>query len=284
MATTSKRAAKGPKRPRALPSILHLAEHNHGTVMSGEVLAFLFSGWLETQMKALQERLTTSESSCLAFADLQRFLTTLSNPNDTALPAAIAQAADRQVMSLFLKSMAEYDKASANNALPRTNTAIVPMREHFRLWSKVEGEDIMRVFLSDEANTNGEAEQLFAGLKLSPNRAFTWRLLFPSVGSWPLMLPAFEQQLWVGRFEFINDCIHDLGRPLPLMELGELWQHMPDSDILEQTIKLVLTPPELAYALAYGAFQLDINPEGLPPGSGPQRPRLKLNPLFTTSR
>jgi hypothetical protein len=235
-------------------------------------------------MNKMQERLTSAEPSALACADLQRFLANLAQPTDTALPSAIDKAAESQVAKPFSQSTAQSAETISANKAAHSDEAISALRSHFRLWSQVEGADIMRVFLSDEANRNGEAEEFFAGLKLSPNRAFTWRLLFPASFSFPMRLPAFKQQLWVTKCEFIHDCIHDLGRPLPLMELGEIWQHMPDLDILEQTIQRVLTPPELAYALAFGAFQLDINPDGLPPGSGPQRPRLRLNPLFTTSR
>jgi hypothetical protein len=219
----------------------------------------------------------------MAHGDLQRFLASLSDPTDTVLPRAIDYAVDRQIAQMFPRSQAQYDETMRTNVIEHDRSTISALREHFNHWSKVDGEAIMHVFLSDESIANGEGHELLAGLKLSPNRAFTWRLLFPSVGFWPLTLSAFKQQLWVNNFEFVNDCIHDLGHPLPLMELGELFKHMPDLDMLEQTIQRVLTPPELAYALAFGAFQLDVNPEGLSPGQK-TRPRLKLNPLFTTSR
>lgn len=198
--------------------------------------------------------------------------------------ASIGKAGECQLAAHFASSKDQLRAALANNKVEHNEAEIKALRKHFSLWSRVEGADIMRVFLSNEANHNGEAEQFFAGLKLSPNRAFTWRLLVPCAWTWPMELSAFKQQLWVTKTEFIHDCIHDLGRPLPLMELGEIWQHMPDLDMLERTIQRVLTPAELAYALAFGALQLDLNPEGLPPENGPQRPRLKLNPLFTTGR
>jgi hypothetical protein len=284
MSQKSRRAAKGKGQPEALPTTLILAQHKHGTVTSVEALSFLFQHWLESEMKKMQERLTSAESASMAHADLQRFLKNLSQPTDAALPRAIDYAVDRQIAQMFPRSQSQYEETMRANSIEHDPITISALREHFRHWSQVEGANIMRLFLSDEDNARGDGDQLLAGLTLSPNRAFTWRLLFPSVGFWPLSLAAFKQQLWVSNFEFINDCIHDLGRPLPIMELGLLFQHMPDLDILEKTIQRLLTPPELAYALAFGVFQLDVNPDGLAPGSEPQRPRLKLNPLFTTSR
>jgi hypothetical protein len=283
MPQKSRKGVKGQTRPKALPTTTILAQHKHGIVTSGEALSFIFQHWLETEMKKMHERLTSAEPASMAHGDLQRFLTRLSEPTDTVLPRAIDYAIDRQIAHMFPRSQEQYDAAMRANAIEHDAGTISTLREHFGHWSKVDGETIMHVFLSDESIAKGEGQELLAGLKLSPNRAFTWRLLLPSVGFWPLTLSAFKQQLWVTNFEFINDCIHDLGRPLPLMEHGDLSKHMPDLDMLEQTIQRVLTPPELAYALAFGAFQLDVNPEGLAPGEK-TRPRLKLNPLFTTSR
>lgn len=267
MSRKSKSASAGKRQPRALPTTLIVAQHKHGTVTSGEALSFLFQHWLENEMKRMQDRLTCAEPASLAHGDLQRFLKNLSEPSDTVLPRTIDYAVDRQIAQMFPRSQAQYEETMRTNTIEHDPGIISALREHFRHWSQVEGDNIMQLFLSDQSIANGEGDQLLAGLKLSPNRAFTWRLLYPSVGFWPLSLSSFKQQLWVSNFEFINDCIHDLGRPLPIMELGELFKHMADLDILERTIQRVLTPPELAYALAFGVFQLDVNPTGCPPAA-----------------
>jgi len=283
MAPIARRLVKRPARPSALPTLIVTAKHQHGTVTSGEVLSALFTNWLESEMKSMQERLTTAEPAAMAHATLQRFLSSLTDPTDTSLERSIEKAVEWQLTQTFIKSRSEFDCAMANNTIERDDGAISQLRQHLRAWSEVQGEDIMRVFLSDESNVNGEAEQFFDGLKLCPNRAFTWRLVFPGSYSWPLNLTSFKQQLWVTKIEFIHDCIHDLGRPLPIMELGEIWGHMPDLDMLEQTIHRVLTPAELVYCMGYGVFQLDLYPNGLPAAHEVNRPRLRLNPLFTTS-
>lgn len=283
MATKAKKAIRG-KLPKAIAPSTVLAQHKHGSVTTAQALSHLFTSWLERNMKAMQERLTCAEPASMAASDLRCLLTGLANANDNLLHKAIHEAASQQVAQAYQGEEFDHRLASALIEISHDQAAISALRQLFSQWAKVQDSDIMLVFLGDQSRTNDDSEHFLNGLKLSPNRAFTWRLLVPGAFYWPHNLDSFKQQLWVTNFEFINDCIHDLGRPLPLMELGAVASHFQDPEIFEQTIKHVLTPAELAYALAFGAFQLDLNPAGLPPGSPPQKPQLKLNLLFTQSR
>jgi hypothetical protein len=232
------RANKGranTSHPRALSSTTILAQHKHGTVMSGEALGFLFHHWLERQMKEMRDKLTSAEAASMAHADLQSFLRSLTETTDTVLPRTIDHAVDRQIARMFPRSQQQYDETMRANTIKHDQDSISALRAHLHQWSQVEGEEIMLVFLSEDSLAAGEGKELLEGLRRSPNRAFTWRLLFPSIGLMSNSLAAFRQQLWVNNFEFINNCISDLGRPLPIMELGELFRRNDNQDMLEQT-------------------------------------------------
>jgi hypothetical protein len=107
-----------------------------------------------------------------------------------------------------------------------------------------------------------------------------WRLIAPGIFQWPLLPASFEQQVDTIKLFFIHDCINDLGRPMPIAEIGELvYNHGADQGQFDELIRKVLSPAEFAYAVAMGVLVLDLNPENLPLGHTPA-PVLKLNPLY----
>lgn len=273
-----KRALSRPKLPSALPSNLLLAtsEINEldapgsaASVSANAVLSTLFGEWTQNQARELETRISVAEPEHMACNDLRRFLTRLADPSDTVLP------------DYLRRSIAELQEKSGTQ-LHVVDEAVSELRQFFGRWSQVQDTDVMRIFLSAEAAKNGEAEEYLAGLKLSPNRVFTWRLISP--WSWPMNMQTFRQLLWVQRYEFIADCFHDFGRPLPIMELGEMWQQQQnDHKSFEATVHMALSPVEFAYALSYGVFQVGVTDQTRP--NGVDNPlRLSINPLFARSR
>lgn len=266
-----KAASSNRKLPSALPGDLTIAAsevnetdvHPQTVLKSSQVLAALLGDWTKDQSARWEARIAVAEPTELAHRDLQRFLKSLAEPGDTTLAACIVRLVAETSEQLFVDE-----------------SAIAALKESFRSWSNVSGPDIMRVFL-DATATEAEAEEFLEGLKLSPNRVFTWRLA-PS--QWPLGMPTFRQLLWVQNHEFIHDCIHDLGRPLPIMELGEVLRHQPQNEPFEATVRMVLSPVEFAYALSYGVFQMEVTDPKAPISPGENPLRLSLNPLFTRSR
>jgi hypothetical protein len=272
-----KRALSRSKLPSALPGDLVLAtsEINEldapgsaASVSANAVLSTLFGEWTQNQARELEPRISVAEPEQMACNDLRRFLTRLADPSDTVLP------------DYLRRSIEELQKKSGTQ-LHVVDEAVSELRHFFGRWSQVQDSDVMRIFLSAEAATNGEAEEYLAGLKLSPNRVFTWRLISP--WSWPMNMQTFRQLLWVQRYEFIADCFHDFGRPLPIMECSELCHGQTDSQTLEATVRMALSPVEFAYALSYGVFQVGVTDQTRP--NGVDNPlRLSINPLFARSR
>ncbi|MBU6453029.1 MAG: hypothetical protein KGS72_14690 [Cyanobacteria bacterium REEB67] len=216
---------------------------------AAEALASLLFAWTKEQMQRHEERKNVAEPTGLAADDLRRFLVSLVEGTQPALDAPSSSA----------------------------------LQGHLKLWSRVEGDDVLRIFLKDYGSDAGEVRAFLAGLALSPNRAFTWRLVHPSYQGGAINMASFKQMLWVGRFEFINDCIHDFGHPLPIMELADIQSHMSE-EIFQATLQRVLTPAELAYCLAYGVFQLDTVDDGVANFDRSRRMRLTVNPLFAAAK
>jgi hypothetical protein len=67
------------------------------------------------------------------------------------------------------------------------------------------------------------------------------------------------------------------------MECSELCHGQTDSQTLEATVRMALSPVEFAYALSYGVFQVGVTDQTRP--NGVDNPlRLSINPLFARSR
>jgi len=280
-------AAIAADRILATYSLSHenFAEGNQGKLTSATTLSTIFTPWLHEQMTRSRERLTCREPVRLMLSDLQRFLHTISQVGDTTLAHSLVQTWGQ----ISARAAPTREESEAGKSIqPRLDDqAVSALKRQLNRWSKVEGMDILRVFLSAQDNANGGAEEVFAAINLCPNRTFAWGLLFAGGSGFPLNLQSFRQMIWVTRYEFIQDTIHDLGRPLPLMEIADI---TADQDLVtaEATIQYLLTASELAYALSFGAFQLDFNPDNLPDAQVIQdprpTPRLRINPLFVEQR
>ncbi|MDR3613726.1 MAG: hypothetical protein P4L53_09165 [Candidatus Obscuribacterales bacterium] len=263
----------------------NFAEGNQGKITNAIALSAILTPWLHEQMTRTRGRLTCREPIRLMLSDLQSFLKTISQADDTTLAQTLVQT--WQQISARAAPTPEESEARESIQPRLVDGAVSALKRQLSRWSKVEGMDILRVFLSAQDNANGAAEEVFAGINLCPNRTFAWGLLFAGGSGFPLNLQSFRQMIWVTRYEFIQDAIHDLGRPLPLMEIADI---TADQDLVtaEATIQHLLTASELAYALSFGAFQLDFNPDNLPDAQVIQyprpTPRLRINPLFVEQR
>jgi hypothetical protein len=228
---------------------------------ASEALSALLLSWTGEQMRRHEERKNVAEPTDLAASDLRRFLIGLSEGDPSLLTTWTAAAHSLDA------------------------SALAALREHLTHWSRLQGDDLMRIFLAD-SHSDDDARVFFAGLSLCPNRAFTWRLVHPSYHGGAINMDSFRQMTWVQRFEFVNDCIHDFGHPLPIMELADIHAHMPE-EVFQATLQRVLTPAELAYCLGYGVFQLDTADaanDGVANFDRSRRMRLTVNPLFGTAK
>ena len=252
----------GKKTRKRLPSVPADADVR-------QALASLLFAWTQDQMGLFEGRQNVAEPPELPANDLRRLFSGFASGDDATMHKALLRAANMQ----SIPAPAYSDQTAE------------ALRQHLGLWSKVAGDNVMRIFLGIESGASEiDVRDFLNGLKLSPNRAHTWRLIHPALHAGSLNMASFRQFLWVSNFDFINDCIHDLGRPLPIMELAELRKQIQNEDMFEATIQRILKPTELAYALSYGVFQLEVSDPASANFDQSRRMRLLINPLFCQSR